>query len=42
MSEYWQAYRLLFDELLFGADDIALVESWRVYDDLDLEEYSGS
>ncbi|KAK4076859.1 hypothetical protein Purlil1_12541 [Purpureocillium lilacinum] len=42
MPEYRQAHRLLFDELLFGADDIAPVESWRVHDDLDLEEYGGS
>ncbi|PWI64550.1 hypothetical protein PCL_09563 [Purpureocillium lilacinum] len=42
VSEYRQAHRLLFDELLFGADDIAPVESWRVHDDLDLEEYGGS
>lgn len=37
-----RAQRILFGELLFGAKEIALVESWKLQDDLDLEDYGGS
>lgn len=42
VSEFRQAHSLLYDELLFGAKDIAPIEAWRLYDDLDLEDYGGS
>lgn len=42
VSEFRQAHSLLYDELLFGAKEIAPVEAWRLYDDLDLDDYSGS
>jgi hypothetical protein len=42
VSEYQQAYALLHDELLFQAKDLILMESWRLKDDLDLEDFRGS
>jgi superfamily II DNA helicase RecQ len=41
-SEFRRAQRLLLDELLFGAEDIPLVESWTLHDDLDREDRGGS
>jgi hypothetical protein len=44
-SEFLRARRLLEDELLFGAGGggaLPAVASWRLYDDLDDEEYGGS
>jgi hypothetical protein len=40
--EYQQAYTLLYDKLLFQAKDLILIESWRLKDDLDLEDFGGS
>jgi hypothetical protein len=42
VSEYRQAYALLHDELLFQAEDLIPMESWRLKDDLDLEDFGGS
>ncbi|KAH6960097.1 hypothetical protein BKA56DRAFT_662594 [Ilyonectria sp. MPI-CAGE-AT-0026] len=42
VSEFRQAYSLLYGELLFGANDITPIEAWRLYDDLDLDDYGGS
>ncbi|KAH7254389.1 hypothetical protein B0J15DRAFT_494433, partial [Fusarium solani] len=42
VSEFRQAYLLLYDELLFGVNDIAPIEAWRLQDDLDLDDYGGS
>jgi hypothetical protein len=42
VSEYQQAYALLHDELLFQATDLIPMESWRLKDDLDLEDFGGS
>jgi superfamily II DNA or RNA helicase len=42
VSEFRQAHSLLYDELLFGARDIASIEAWRLQDDLDLDDYGGS
>ena len=42
LSEYQQAHALLYDELMFGADSLPLLESWRLRDDLDLRQYGGS
>jgi hypothetical protein len=41
-SEYQQAHTLLYDELLFQARDLVPMESWRLKDDLDLEDFGGS
>jgi hypothetical protein len=42
VSEYQRASTLLHDKLLFQAKDLILIESWRLKDDLDLEDFSGS
>ncbi|KAH7308861.1 hypothetical protein BKA65DRAFT_485600 [Rhexocercosporidium sp. MPI-PUGE-AT-0058] len=42
VSEYQQAYALLYDELLFEAKDLIPMESWRLKNDLDLEDFGGS
>lgn len=42
VSEYQQAQTLLYDELMFKATDLTRMESWRLQDDLDLEDYGGS
>lgn len=42
LSEYQQAHALLYDELLFKARDLVPMESWRLKDDLDLEDFGGS
>jgi hypothetical protein len=42
LSEYQQAQTLLFDELLFQARDLIPMESWRMKDDLDLDDFGGS
>jgi superfamily II DNA helicase RecQ len=42
LSEYQQAYSLLHDELMFGARDLTPMESWRLKDDLDLDDFGGS
>jgi hypothetical protein len=41
-SEYQQAYALLYDKLLFQAKDLIPMESWRLKDDLDPEDFGGS
>lgn len=42
VSEYKHARELLFNELLFGATDIAMPEVAALVDDLDAEDYGGS
>jgi hypothetical protein len=42
VSGYQQAHSLLYDELLFQAKDLVPMESWRLKDDLDLEDFRGS
>ncbi|KAF9767808.1 hypothetical protein IL306_014962 [Fusarium sp. DS 682] len=42
LSEFRQAQSLLYDELLFGMEDVAPIEAWRLNDDLDLEDYGAS
>ena len=42
VSKYQQAYALLHDELVFQATDLIPMESWRLKDDLDLEDFGGS
>lgn len=42
VSEYQQAHALLYDQLLFHAADLIPMESWRLRDDLDLEDFGGS
>lgn len=42
LSEYQQAHALLYDELLFNTRDLVPMESWRLKDDLDLEDFGGS
>ncbi|PQE16365.1 telomere-associated recQ-like helicase protein [Rutstroemia sp. NJR-2017a BVV2] len=42
VSEYHQAHALLYDELLLHARDLTPMESWRLKDDLDLEDFGGS
>lgn len=41
-SEYRRARAILYDKLLFGAKDMASIETWMLHDDLDAEEYGGS
>jgi hypothetical protein len=41
-SEYQQAHALLYDELMFKATDLTPMQSWRLQDDLDFEDYGGS
>jgi hypothetical protein len=42
LSKFRQAQSLLYDKLLFGIEDVTLIEAWRLNDDLDLEDYSAS
>ncbi|KFY31542.1 hypothetical protein V493_01014 [Pseudogymnoascus sp. VKM F-4281 (FW-2241)] len=42
LSEYQKAHSLLWDELLFGGEGLVPMESWRLKDDLDLEDFGGS
>jgi hypothetical protein len=42
LSEYQQAHTLLYNKLIFGADSLPLLESWRLRDNLDLQQYGGS
>jgi hypothetical protein len=42
VSEYQQAHALLYDELLFQAKDLIPMESWRLKDNLDLENFGNS
>ena len=42
VSEYRRARILLHDDLLFGAKDVAIMEAWRLQDDLDTEDCGGS
>jgi hypothetical protein len=42
VSEFRQAHSLLYEELLFGMEDIAPIEAWRLHDDLDLDDYGAS
>jgi hypothetical protein len=41
-SECQQAHALLYDELMFQATDLTPMQSWRLQDDLDFEDYGGS
>jgi superfamily II DNA or RNA helicase len=41
-SEFRQAHTILYEELLFGKDDIAPVEAWRLHDDLDQDDFGAS
>jgi hypothetical protein len=41
VSKYQQAYTLLYNKLLFQAKDLTPMESWRLKDDLDLEDFGG-
>lgn len=41
-SEYQRAYALLYNKLLFQAKDLTLIKSWRLKDNLDLEDFGGS
>ena len=41
-SEYEAAHTLLYDELMFKATDLTPMQSWRLQDDLDFEDYGGS
>jgi hypothetical protein len=38
VSELCQPHSLLYGEPSFGAKDIAPIEVWRLYDDLDLDD----
>ena len=42
VSEYQQAHALLYNKLIFQAKDLIPMESWRLKDDLDLEDFGGS
>jgi hypothetical protein len=42
VSEYQHAYGLLYNKLLFQAKELVPMESWRLKDDLDLEDFGGS
>jgi hypothetical protein len=42
ISEYQHAHGLLYDKLLFQAKDLVPMESWRLKDDLDLDDFGGS
>jgi Lhr-like helicase len=42
LSEYQHAHSLLYNELLLGATHLIPLESWRLKDDLDLEDFGGS
>ena len=39
---YQEAHTLLYDKLLFQARDLTPIESWRLKDDLDLEDFGAS
>jgi hypothetical protein len=39
ISEFQQAYDLLYNELLFQAQDLTLMQSWKLKDDLDRQGY---
>jgi hypothetical protein len=41
-SEYQAAHTLLYDDLMFKATDLTPMQSWRLQDDLDFEDYGGS
>jgi hypothetical protein len=40
--EYQQAYVLFYNKLLFQAKDLILIESWKLKNNLDLEDFSSS
>lgn len=42
LSEFQQAHSLLYDELLFGMQDLIAMVSWRMKDDLDSEDFGDS
>ncbi|KAF7880786.1 uncharacterized protein EAF01_000538 [Botrytis porri] len=42
LSEFQQAHSLLYDELLFGMQDLISMVSWRMKDDLDSEDFGDS
>jgi hypothetical protein len=42
VSEYQQAHALLHDELMFQARDLIPMQSWRLKDDLDMEDFGAS
>ena len=41
-SEFRQAHALLYNELLFGADDLMPMQGWRLKDDLDADGFGRS
>ncbi len=41
-SEFCEAERLLCEELIFQTRDLVPMESWRLQDDLDLDDFGGS
>lgn len=42
VSEYQQAHSLLYEELMFKAKNLKSMQSWRLKDDLDMEDFGGS
>ncbi|KFY23902.1 hypothetical protein V491_02362 [Pseudogymnoascus sp. VKM F-3775] len=42
VSEYQQAHSLLYEELMFKAKNLIPMQSWRLKDDLDMEDFGGS
>ncbi|OBT59851.1 hypothetical protein VE03_10446, partial [Pseudogymnoascus sp. 23342-1-I1] len=42
VSEYQQVHALLYEELMFRAEDLVPMQAWRLKDDLDMEEFGGS
>lgn len=41
VSEYQQARALLYEELMFKAEDLVPMHAWRLKDDLDADEFGG-
>jgi hypothetical protein len=42
ISEFQQAYDLLYNELLFQVQDLTSMQSWKLKDDLDREGFGES
>ncbi|ELR06502.1 hypothetical protein GMDG_08026 [Pseudogymnoascus destructans 20631-21] len=42
VSEYQQAHSILYEELMFKAKNLIPMQSWRLKDDLDMEDFGGS
>jgi hypothetical protein len=40
--KYQQAHTLLYEELMFKAKNLIPMQSWRLKDDLDMEDFGGS